>query len=59
MYTYLKTNMSGGAVPVSAATGGATGPPSALVLPTPPACGFYNFGSNGNASLNVRVQRNF
>ena len=55
MYTFLKTNMSGGAVPVSAATGGATGPSTALVLPTT----FYNFGSNGNASLNVRVQRNF
>jgi hypothetical protein len=55
MYTYLKTNMSGGAVPVSAATGGATGPSSALVLPV----ALYNFGSNGNASLNVRVQRNF
>jgi hypothetical protein len=47
--------MSGGAVPVSAATGGATGPSTSLVLPTT----FYNFGSNGNASLNVRVQRNF
>jgi Porin subfamily len=55
MYTFLKTNMSGGAVPVSAATGGATGPSTALVLPTT----VYNFGSNGNASLNVRVQRNF
>ena len=35
LYAYLKTNMSGGAVPVVAATGGPTGPSSSLVLPTP------------------------
>jgi Porin subfamily len=61
LYAYLKTNMSGGIVPVSAASGGATGPSSSLVLPTP-AGGFagtgYNFGNNGTASLNMRVQRN-
>jgi len=67
LYAYLKTNMSGSIVPVSAATGAATGPSSSLVLPTPAGCAVvtaatcqgYNFGSNGTASLNFRVQRNF
>jgi len=55
MYAFLKTNMSGSVTPVSAATGTASGPSSALVLPTTT----YNFGNNGTASLNMRVQRNF
>jgi Porin subfamily len=46
LYAYLKTNMSG---TITAA------PSSALPL----AATTYNFGSNGTASLNMRVQRNF
>jgi Porin subfamily len=66
LYAFLKTNMSGGIVPVSASSGVATGPSSSLVLPTPvcattsaATCQPYNFGNNGTASLNLRVQRNF
>ena len=59
LYAYLKTNMSGGVIPVSAATGGASGPSSSLVLPTPVPGSAYAFGNNGTASLNFRVQRNF
>jgi hypothetical protein len=59
LYAYLKTNMSGGIIPVNAASGGATGPSSSLVLPVPPAGQAYNFGNNGTASVNFRVQRNF
>jgi Porin subfamily len=55
LYAYLKTNMSGTITPVSAASGAATGPSSTVTLPTT----VYNFGNNGTASLNVRVQRNF
>ena len=55
LYAFLKTNMSGSATPVSAATGGATGPSSALPLAT----ATYDFKNLGTASLNVRVQRNF
>jgi hypothetical protein len=46
LYAYLKTNMSG------TITGA---PSSALPLNNTT----YNFGSNGTASLNLRVQRNF
>jgi hypothetical protein len=46
LYAYLKTNMSG---TITAA------PSSAVPL----ANTTYNFGSNGTASLNMRVQRNF
>jgi Porin subfamily len=59
LYAYLKTNMSGSVIPVNAASGGATGPSSSLVLPIPPAGQAYNFGNNGTASVNFRVQRNF
>jgi Porin subfamily len=59
LYAYLKTNMSGGIVPVSAASGAASGPSSSFVLPTPPPGGAYLFGNNGTASINFRVQRNF
>jgi hypothetical protein len=55
LYAYLNTNMSGSITPVSAATGGAAGPSSSLVLPATR----YDFGNNGTASLNLRVQRNF
>jgi hypothetical protein len=55
LYAYLKTNMSGAVTPVNASTGGAAGPSSSLVLPVTT----YNFGNNGTASLNLRVQRNF
>jgi hypothetical protein len=46
LYAYLKTNMSGTI----------TGAPSSAL---PLANATYNFGSNGTASLNMRVQRNF
>jgi hypothetical protein len=46
LYAYLKTNMSGTIT---------NAPSSALPL----ANTTYNFGSNGTASLNMRVQRNF
>jgi hypothetical protein len=46
LYAYLKTNMSG------TVTGT---PSSAQVLPNTT----YNYGNNGNASLSLRVQRNF
>ena len=46
LYAYLKTNMSGSAVAT---------PSSALPL----AATTYTYGSNGTASLNLRVQRNF
>jgi hypothetical protein len=46
LYAYLKTNMSGTI----------TGAPSSAL---PLANTTYNFGSNGTASLNLRVQRNF
>jgi len=59
LYAFLKTNMSGAIIPVSAVSGGATGPSSSLVLPTPPPGQAYQFGNNGTASVNFRVQRNF
>jgi hypothetical protein len=59
LYAYLKTNMSGGAIPVSGASGAATAPSSSLVLPTPVPGSSYNWGNNGTASVNFRVQRNF
>jgi hypothetical protein len=46
LYAYLKTNMSGTI----------TGAPSSAL---PLAATTYNFGNNGTASLNLRVQRNF
>jgi Porin subfamily len=46
LYAYLKTNMSGTI----------TGAPSSAL---PLATTTYNFGNNGTASLNLRVQRNF
>ena len=46
LYAYLKTNMSG------TVTGA---PASTQVLPNTT----YNYGNNGNASLSLRVQRNF
>jgi len=46
LYAYLKTNMSGAAV----------GAPSSA---QPLANTTYTYGSNGTASLNLRVQRNF
>jgi Porin subfamily len=55
LYAFLQTKMQGSATPVSAASGAATGPSSALPLATT----LYNFGNNGTASLNMRVQRNF
>jgi hypothetical protein len=46
LYAYLKTNMSGTV----------TGTPSSTqALPNTT----YNYGNNGNASLSLRVQRNF
>ncbi len=67
LYAYLKTNMSGGAVPISGASGNASGPSSSLVLPVPActsatnlnSCAPYNYGNNGTLSVNFRVQRNF
>jgi len=55
LYAYLETKMVGSVTPVSAATGAASGPSSALPLATQS----YIFGNNGTASLNMRVQRNF
>jgi hypothetical protein len=46
LYAYLKTNMAGTI----------TGAPSSAL---PLANTTYNFGNNGTASLNLRVQRNF
>jgi hypothetical protein len=46
LYAYLQTHMSGTVFGT---------PSSTLVLPTT----FYTYGSNGTASLNFRVQRNF
>ena len=46
LYAYLKTNMAGTI----------TGAPSSSL---PLASTTYNFGNNGTASLNLRVQRNF
>jgi hypothetical protein len=46
LYAYLKTNMSGTA----------TGSPSSAL---PLANTTYNYGNNGTASVNFRVQRNF